>query len=158
MTAAEKYLRSLLDQNEYITEMIRHRDKLIERSRAIKTVDTSSERVQTSHNTDRICGMVTEITALGQEIEEENRKLWLRKIEFRELLRNVHDATPLRVLNQIYMQFKTVDQVAADLKHTKRWVIEKHQIAVEIFEKENKEFLEEWLKNQYKPEQSELSG
>ena len=46
MTAAEKYLRSLLDQNEYITEMIRHREKLIERSRAIKTIDTSSERGQ----------------------------------------------------------------------------------------------------------------
>ena len=144
MTAAEKYLRSLLDQNEYITEMIRHREKLIERSRAIKTIDTSSERVQTSHNTDRICDMVTEITTLEQEIEEENRKLWWRKIELRELLRNVHDAAPLRVLNQIYMQFKTVDQVAVDLKHTKRWVIEKHQIAVEIFEKENKEFLDGW--------------
>lgn len=144
MTAAEKYLRSLLDQNEYITEMNRHREKLIERSRAIKTIDTSSERVQTSHNTDRICDMVVEITALGQEIEEENSKLWWRKMELRELLRNVHDATPLRVLNQIYMQFKTVAQVAADLKHTKRWVIEKHQAAVRIFEKENKEFLEGW--------------
>lgn len=124
--------------------MNRHREKLIERSRAIKTIDTSSERVQTSHNTDRICDMVVEITALGQEIEEENSKLWWRKMELRELLRNVHDATPLRVLNQIYMQFKTVDQVAADLKHTKRWVIEKHQAAVRIFEKENKEFLDGW--------------
>lgn len=144
MTAAEKYLRSLVDQNEYITEMIRHREKLIERSRAIKTIDTSAERVQTSHNTDQICGMVTEITALGQEIEEENRKLWWRKMELRELLRNVHEVTPLRVLNQIYMQCKTIDQVAADLKHTKRWVIEKHQIAVEIFERENKRFLDGW--------------
>ena len=96
------------------------------------------------------------LTALGQEIEEENSKLWWRKMELMELLRNVHDATTLRVLNQIYMQFKTFDQVAADLKHTKRWVIEKHQIAVGIFEKENNKFLDEWLKNQYKTEQSEL--
>lgn len=54
MTGAEKYLRSLVDQNEYITNMIRRKEELIERSKTIKTVDTSVERVQTSHNTDRI--------------------------------------------------------------------------------------------------------
>ena len=41
MTGAEKYLRSLVDQNEYITNMIRRKEELIERSKTIKTVDTS---------------------------------------------------------------------------------------------------------------------
>ena len=79
MTGAEKYLRSLVDQNEYITNMIRRKEELIERSKTIKTVDTSVERVQTSHNTDRICDITTEIAALEQEIEEEDAHLELLK-------------------------------------------------------------------------------
>ena len=91
MTGAEKYLRALVDQNEYITNMIRRKEELIERSKTIKTVDTSIERVQTSHNTDRICNITTEIAALEQEIEEEDAKLWKSMYEFKQLLNNVHD-------------------------------------------------------------------
>lgn len=91
MTGAEKYLRSLVDQNEYITNMIRRKEELIERSKTIKTVDTSVERVQTSHNTDRICDITTEIAALEQEIEEEDAKLWKSMYEFKQLINNVHD-------------------------------------------------------------------
>ena len=59
MTGAEKYLRALVDQNEYITNMIRRKEELIERSKTIKTVDTAIERVQTSHSTDRDCSTGT---------------------------------------------------------------------------------------------------
>lgn len=57
MTGAEKYLKTLLEQKEYINNMISHRTELIEKARTVKTVDTSIERVQTSHNIDRICSI-----------------------------------------------------------------------------------------------------
>lgn len=117
MTGAEKYLRSLVDQNEYITNMIRRKEELIERSKTIKTVDTSVERVQTSHNTDRICDITTEIAALEQEIEEEDAKLWKSIYEFKQLMNNVHDIAYIRVLNQIYFLFHTPERAAQELNH-----------------------------------------
>ena len=41
MTGAEKYLKTLLEQKEYINNMIRRKEELIEKARTVKTVDTS---------------------------------------------------------------------------------------------------------------------
>ena len=139
MTGAEKYLRSLVDQNEYITNMIRRKEELIERSKTIKTVDTSVERVQTSHNTDRICDITTEIAALEQEIEEEDAKLWKSIYEFKQLMNNVHDIAYIRVLNQIYFLFHTPECAAQELKRSRSWIYTKHEEAVKAFEQGNEE-------------------
>lgn len=98
MTGAEKYLKTLLEQKEYINNMIRRKEELIEKARTVKTVDTSIERVQTSHNTDRICDIATEIAALEQEIEEEDAKLWKSIYEFKQLMNNVHYIAYIRVI------------------------------------------------------------
>lgn len=145
MTGAEKYLRSLVDQNEYITNMIRRKEELIERSKTIKTVDTSVERVQTSHNTDRICDITTEIAALEQEIEEEDAKLWKSMYEFKQLMNNVHDIAYIRVLNQIYFLFHTPERAAQELKRSRSWIYTKHEEAVKAFEQGNEEFLNRWV-------------
>ena len=145
MTGAEKYLRSLIDQNEYITGMVRRKEELIERSKSIKTVDTSIERVQASHNTDHICDMVTEIAVLEQEIEEEDAKLWKPMIEFKQLLNYVHDIVYVRVLNQIYFLFHTPECAAQELKRPKSWIYAKHEEAVKAFEQGNEDFLNRWV-------------
>jgi len=145
VTGAEKYLRSLVDQNEYITNMIRRKEELIERSKTIKTVDTSVERVQTSHNTDRICDITTEIAALEQEIEEEDAKLWKSMYEFKQLMNNVHDIAYIRVLNQIYFLFHTPERAAQELKRSRSWIYTKHEEAVKAFEQGNEEFLNRWV-------------
>lgn len=145
MTGAEKYLRSLVDQNEYITNMIRRKEELIERSKTIKTVDTSVERVQTSHNTDRICSITTEIAALEQEMTDEDAKLWQSLQEFRQLLNNVHDIAYIRVLNQIYMMFRTPEQTAQELKRSRSWVYVKHEEAIKALEQGNEEFFNRWV-------------
>lgn len=121
MTGAEKYLRSLVDQNEYITNMIRRKEELIERSKTIKTVDTSVERVQTSHNTDRICDITTEIAALEQEIEEEDAKLWKSMYEFKQLINNVHDIAYISSILYLKMkQKKMLKMWRKHIHHTQR--------------------------------------
>ena len=45
MTAAEEYLKSLIDHKNYIVEMMRHREELIERANSIKSIDISSDKV-----------------------------------------------------------------------------------------------------------------
>lgn len=154
MTDAERYLGALLEQKIYINEMIRHKQNLIEKSKTIKTVDTSIERVQTSHNVDRICNITTEIAALEQEIAEENSKLLEFMQECQQLLSNVHEVAYIRVLNQIYMMFRTPEQAAVALKRSRSWVYVKHEEAIKVFEQENREFLNKWVIKQM--ENSEL--
>lgn len=145
MTGAEKYLKTLLEQKEYINNMIRRKEELIEKARTVKTVDTSIERVQTSHNTDRICDIATEIAALEQEIEEEDAKLWKSIYEFKQLMNNVHYIAYIRVLNQIYFLFHTPERAAQELKRSRSWIYTKHEEAVKAFEQGNEEFLNRWV-------------
>ena len=62
MTAAEDYLKSLIDQKNYIVEMMRHREELIERANSIKSIDISSDKVQSGHHSDHVGDQVSEMS------------------------------------------------------------------------------------------------
>lgn len=146
MTAVEKYLESLIDQRNYMIEMMRHREEMIERANSIKSIDISSDRVQSGYHSDHVGNQVSEIAALEQEIAEENVKFLESVREFKMLLRNVRDASCWRVLNYIYGRFYTEGQTAKVLKHTKTWVQSKHKEGVKAFAQANEDFLKEWVK------------
>lgn len=67
MTAAEDYLKSLIDQKNYIVEMMRHREELIERANSIESIDISSDKVQSGQHSDHVGDQVSEIAALDQD-------------------------------------------------------------------------------------------
>lgn len=145
MTTAEEYLKSLIDQKNYIVEMMRHREELIERASSIKSIDVSSDKVQSGHHSDHVGDQVSEIVALEQEIAEENMKLLESVREFKMLLRNVRNASCWKVLNYIYGRFYTGGQIAKMLNHTKTWVQLKHKEGVKAFAQANEEFLKAWV-------------
>ena len=144
MTAAEDYLKSLIDQKNYIVEMMRHREELIERANSIKSIDISSDKVQSGQHSDHVGDQVSEIAALEQEIAEENMKLLESVREFKTLLKNVRNASCWQVLNYIYGRFYTEGQTAKMLNRTKTWVQTKHKEGVRAFAQANEEFLKSW--------------
>ena len=119
MTAAEDYLKSLIDQKNYIVEMMRH--------------------------SDHVGDQVSEIAALEQEIAEENMKLLESVREFKMLLRNVRNASCWQVLNYIYGRFYSEGQTAKMLNRTKTWVQTKHKEGVKAFAQANEKFLKVWV-------------
>lgn len=146
MTAAEDYLKSLIDQKNYIVEMMRHREELIERANSIKSIDISSDKVQSGYHSDHVGDQVSEIAALEQEMSEENMKLLESAREFKMLLKNVRNASCWQVLNYIYGRFYTEGQTAKMLNRTKTWVQTKHKEGVKAFAQANEDFLKEWEK------------
>lgn len=66
MTAAEEYLKSLIEQRNYIVEMMRHREELIERANSIKSIDISSDKVQSGYHRDHVGDQVSEVATLEQ--------------------------------------------------------------------------------------------
>lgn len=144
MTVVEQYLESLIDQRNYIIEMMRHRGELIERANSIKSIDISSDKVQSGHHSDHVGDQVSEIAALEQEIAEENMKLLESVREFKMLLKNVRNASCWQVLNYIYGRFYTEGQTAKMLNRTKTWVQLKHKEGVKAFAQANEEFLKSW--------------
>jgi hypothetical protein len=146
MTAAEDYLKSLIDQKNYIVEMMRHREELIERANSIKSIDISSDKVQSGYHSDHVGDQVSEIAALEQEMAEENMKLLESAREFKMLLKNVRNASCWQVLNYIYGRFYTEGQTAKMLNRTKTWVQTKHKEGVKAFAQANEDFLKEWEK------------
>lgn len=145
MTAAEDYLKSLIDQKNYIVEMMRHREELIERANSIKSIDISSDKVQSGLHSDHVGDQVSEIAALEQEIAEENMKLLESVREFKMLLRNVRNASCWQVLNYIYGRFYSEGQTAKMLNRTKTWVQTKHKEGVKAFAQANEKFLKVWV-------------
>lgn len=144
MTAAEEYLKSLIEQRNYIVEMMRHREELIERANSIKSIDISSDKVQSGYHRDHVGDQVSEVATLEQEIAEENMKLLESVREFKMLLKNVRNASCWQVLNYIYGRFYTEGQTAKVLKHTKTWVQIKRREGVKAFAQANEEFLKSW--------------
>lgn len=145
MTAAEDYLKSLIDQKNYIVEMMRHREELIERANSIESIDISSDKVQSGQHSDHVGNQVSEIAALEQEIAEENMKLLESVREFKTLLKNVRNASCWQVLNYIYGRFYTEGQTAKMLNRTKTWVQTKHKEGVKAFAQANEKFLKAWV-------------
>lgn len=145
MTAAEDYLKSLIDQKNYIVEMMRHREELIERANSIESIDISSDKVQSGQHSDHVGDQVSEIAALEQEIAEENMKLLESVREFKTLLKNVRNASCWQVLNYIYGRFYTEGQTAKMLNRTKIWVQTKHKEGVKAFAQANEKFPKAWV-------------
>ena len=145
MTAVGKYLESLIDQKNYIVEMMRHREELIERANSIKSIDISSDKVQSGQHSDHVGNQVSEIAALEQEIAEENMKLLESVREFKMLLRNVRNASCWQAMNYIYGRFYTEGQTAKMLNRTKTWVQTKHKEGVKAFAQANEKFLKAWV-------------
>lgn len=126
--------------------MMRHREELIERANSIKSIDISSDKVQSGYHSDHVGDQVSEIAALEQEMAEENMKLLESAREFKMLLKNVRNASCWQVLNYIYGRFYTEGQTAKMLNRTKTWVQTKHKEGVKAFAQANEDFLKEWEK------------
>ena len=140
----QKYFSSLVGREQHISDMVKYRNELNEQATSICGVDTTKERVQTSHMTDKICDITTEIATLDQKIEDEKNILWDALEECRKRIYSLHNADYFKVLSKVYMQFKSYKQAAQETGHSYAWVKKKHGEAVAVFGKENYEFLNEW--------------
>jgi hypothetical protein len=142
---AEKYFQSILDKKQHIEDMLDYRKELQERAASIGSVDTSKERVQTSHTTDRVSTMAVELTELDQKIEKEKIELWTVTEDCIEKIRKLRDLNYIRVLHKLYIQFKTHKQVAAETNHHIGWVFKKQEEAIQLFNQVHYDFLCEWV-------------
>lgn len=138
---ANKYFQSILDRQQHIMDMLDYRKELQERAASIGSIDTSKERVQTSHITDRISSIVAELVTLDQKIKDEKIILWDVTQECIMKIRELRDKNYIQVLTKIYVQFKSYKQVASETNHRLGWVLKKQKEAIQLFNQVHYEFL-----------------
>lgn len=86
------------------------------------TVAMGGERVQTSGNPAKMENAVTKAVDLKDEINAEIDRLIDYKAEAIALIDSACDADSIRLLHSRYLQYKTWETIAVEMRYTYQWV------------------------------------
>lgn len=121
MTAAE-YLNQIADLDECIKQDQRRREDKMLMATAGKGIDYSADRVQTSPSGDTLCKQVCDICDIDEKIKKEINVF----IDAKELIigqiRGLHNVRYNQVLYGIYVELKSLNQLALELCRSERTI------------------------------------
>ena len=131
---AKKYLR----QVRRIDDLVKAKFEQIEILRSISTkitTDLSADRVQGSHNPDKMSGLVAKIVDLENEITNDINELLSLQREVTNKINSMSNPEYRLLLSLRYLDFKTWEQIAVDLGCSYQWAHVLHARALREFEK-----------------------
>lgn len=98
--------------------------------------------------TDRFSDMVIKETELTEQIEREQIRYFDIENEIISKIRALHNANYNRVLFGVFVQMKSLQQVANDAKRSRSWTKKQFDDGVQEFETVHKAFLNGWVIDQ----------
>jgi DNA-directed RNA polymerase specialized sigma subunit len=130
---AKVYLEKLHSLDIKINQKLEELNALKHRSVSI-SVNTDTERVQTSGSGDKIGNIVSQIVDLDEEINREIDSFYERKHVVINQIQALDDANYIQVLFKKYIQFKSNKEVAQEMQFSAAYVSEVHKTALTAFE------------------------
>ena len=132
MTAME-YLQQLRNIDISISQDLRRLEAMRISAAGRGAFDYSRDRVQASP-VDRLCADVCDIVSFDDRLNARIDFFVDAKELVIEQIRGLHNADYNAVLFYIYVEYKTLKQVAAEMQRSYRWARDKHQEALDAFD------------------------
>lgn len=134
MTDAKRYLQQIRLYNSHIDTKIEECHRL--KAMVTKITPTLKQDVVSGGGSqDKLSEAVAKIVDLEAEIDSEIERFIDARKAVTETIDRVTDARLHKVLSMRYVEFKTFEQIAADMNYTYRWVCIMHGRALQAVEK-----------------------
>ena len=126
---------------EYLGQAYRLDQRINSKLQQIESLRSLTQRVTVAYggevvsHTRNVTSMQDTIVRLMQAEEELNRQidqLVDMKIEIGKLIEKVHNESYRLLLEKRYLCFLAWDQIAAEMHYSRRWVLNKHERALEV--------------------------
>lgn len=130
---AKRYLSELQLIQMEIEQLQEEREMYLEMATSI-SVRLIPVKVQTSGSVDRIGDNTSKAADLAMMIDKKINKLMEKQQEITNMIRGLHDKNYIQVLYKVYVQFKTIKQVAVEMKRSYTYTLELHKKALAAFE------------------------
>lgn len=101
------------------------------------------ERVQTSRNNDKIGTLYARVDEMERQIDEKLLELIEFKLTVTEKINGLNDARYINLLYMRYVQFRSWDEIAADMEYSTRHILKLHKEALAEFGEKYKTMLQE---------------
>ncbi len=135
MTAKE-YLQQLKRLDIAINQKTRELDDLRSKSRIVKGIDYSKDRVQTSSSGDApFVKLIERIADLEKEIDTEINEFVDEKHKIINQIQSLKNANHSRLLYERYVEYKSLEQICDDMKFSHAYIKHMHGDALQNFEK-----------------------
>lgn len=131
--SAKDYLEQLQELDTFINQEIERIRELKERSTSTGAIRYDQERVQTSPK-NALEVQIVNYVALEEKLNSQIDKFVDSKEHIIEQIREIHNNTYIQILFKVYVQYKTLGEVADEIGKSYRYVIELHKKALNLFE------------------------
>lgn len=132
--SAKQYLQRIKHCDSCINTKLEERHRLWDKMTKI-TPTLKQDVVSGGGSQDNMSDAMAKLIDLEAEINREINKLVDARIAVTATIDKVEDARLHTVLNMRYVQFKTFEQIAAEMNYTYRWVCIMHGRALQEVEK-----------------------
>ena len=133
MTARE-YLLQLKTLHEEIDFMKEFRQDCIDKATSTSAFPLGEERVQTSRTDNgKVERYGTRAADIAQEIENKELELFTLEEKIIRRIRGLHHKHYINILYKIYVQFKSIREVAGEMKISYSYAVELHKKALKAF-------------------------
>lgn len=116
-----------------IEQLQEERQMYLEMAASI-TAPLNPVKVQTSGIADRVGNNTCKAADLAAQIDEEVAALWEKQNEMMHQIQALHNTKYIQLLYKVYVQFKTIKQVAAEMGRTYPYTVKLHKKALAEFD------------------------
>ena len=133
MTAKE-YLGQAYRLDQHINSKLQQIESLRSLTQRV-TVAYGGEVVSHTRNVTSLQDTIARLTEAEEELNREIDRLVDLKIEIAGVISQVHNESYRLILEKRYLCFLSWDQIGTDLNYTHRWLLTKHDRAIDVVEK-----------------------
>lgn len=133
---AKQYLNSLKRLDFIINQKTEELEDLKIKSKSLKSIDYSAERVQKSPSTDApFTKILDSIVDLSNEIAEDIDKLVTQKHTIINQIQEVEDNMFVEILYKRYVKYEKFEKIAVDMNYDYTYIRQLHGQALDAFQK-----------------------
>lgn len=132
--SAREYLGQLQEFDININQEIERLENMKLNACGTSGIDYSSERVQTSSSGDGLSRQVTNYVSLNEKINNRIDLYTDAREKIIEQIRGLHNNYFNQILFKVYVQYKSVRQVAEEMHRSYNYTVELHNKALTAFE------------------------
>lgn len=133
MTAKE-FLGQAYRLDQRINSKLQQIDSLRSLTRKV-TQSYDSEVVSHTRNVSSMEDVIIRLMEAEDELNQQIDQLVDTKIEIGKLIERVHNESYRLLLEKRYLCFQAWDQIAAEMHYSRRWLLNKHERALEVVDK-----------------------
>ena len=133
---AKEYLQRLKELDIKINQKIKELEDLKVTARSVKSIDYSTERVQSSPSTDAsFVKTIEKINILENEINAKIDEFVDEKDKIINQIQGLENSKYIEILFKRYVEFKKIEDIADEMNFTYQYARELHGYALQDFER-----------------------